>query len=612
MPGVDQRNLPDFEDYIRQYTQPQDKQPRPTNEPVEENSPTPGDQVLAQENLVEPDPAQDRRQGYACEADQGAKASLKKNDDPASIYKTKPLDTRAVRRQVEATQTLAAELERIREELDSVSAQAVLSLRQAGERVRQEIARAETEARNALQGEIEQVRQVAAREARTEAAEEAYSERRDELDNVLDVRKSWYATQTELLRLEIEASRQDIQAIYTNDEISIRERGALFEELLARLDKAKQRLEQVSAHAVDRAGEAQAAVVELQAIDMAAELRQEMRRQGELVHKLLASDRAAQGPDLVTVLLALLLITAVGVAGILLPRQSTLRSAARPLVHIAALYQSNGDNASAVEALDEAVEAGIDDAQTLGRVGELYRVAGDYEKAIQVLEPLVEQNPQDEAYRQSLALSYGSGGYPLEAIKQWEALIQAKPSEPSYYAEMGHNYKSIREYERAIDQYQKALDINPDLWAVYHHQGDAYRAIDAYGQAVEAYQKALAINPDYYWTWLFCGQSYAALDEPEQAIEQYTEAIAIDADRPEAYASLGQAYLAQERYADAIEVLTQALAGDETDVASHVGLGKAYAALDDCKEALVWFRQALSLDANNVAAKEGLDVCEGR
>ena len=243
--------------------------------------------------------------------------------------------------------------------------------------------------------------------------------------------------------------------------------------------------------------------------DALAELQQEVTRQRQDIADLETQLAALSKPNgrwttgLMPTLLALILITAVGVAGILLPRRA--EPGAQLLVEIASLYQAAGETEDAIRVLDEAVDVGIRDAETLGRAGKMYRLLRQFEKAVSVLEEVVEKEPENEEYRLSLAQSYGGNGQHQEAIAQYEALIERDPANVWYYAEMGHRYKSLGDYDQALIQYRKMLEVDPAGWRAYHYQAEVLRALEKGDEAIAQYQRALEIYPDYYWSWLNCG-----------------------------------------------------------------------------------------------------------
>ena len=461
--------------------------------------------------------------------------------------------------------------------------------------------------------ELARVQEDVVRMVQAKPAREQEKRRRALLTAAQAVADSIYDLKVESVRVELEALGEEQKRMLQDRDRPLRELMEDVDYRRERMAKAEQEITEIVAGTTRRVAEAAQRRAELEGSVVVLDLREEVERQKEAVAavetrlaslpKITASGRLGLWPTL----LALGLVVAVGLAGILLPRQAG--SPPTFLVEMATMYQVSGETEEAIRTLDEAVEAGISDIETLGRVGEVYRLLSEYEKAIAVLKQVVEQEPQEARYRLSLARSYGSAGQHWEAIAQYEALLKINPVNVWYHTEMGHRYKSLKLYDQAIAQYQKMLDIEPNRWQAYHHQGGVYRAMERYDEAIERYQKALRINPDDYWTRVWCGVSYGGKNDYAHAIEQYQAAIEIDPDQSGAYHYLGEIYMAQGHFDQAVESYQQAIEIYDEYTAAYVGLGKAYVALDNCPSAVVQFTKALRLNPNNTEAQRGLEAC---
>jgi len=336
--------------------------------------------------------------------------------------------------------------------------------------------------------------------------------------------------------------------------------------------------------------------------------------QQEVDTKLAAyKPKTSAGMGLWATVSGLILISAVGVAGILLLRQTNDENS-RSLVEIAALYQASGKPDDAIRTLDNAVEAGITDAETLGRVGELYRELKQYDQSIEIMTKLVEREPENEDYRLSLALSLGGAGQHQDAITQYKQLVEINPGNWLYYREMGTNYEILKDYDKAIAQYQKVYEVAPSRVEGNYFQGNLYRKLERYDEAIEAFQLALEVNPNHYWSHVYAGVSYVGKRDYENAIKHYQSAIAILPENQNAYFYLGEAYLGQGHFEDALEPYQRAveLKPDwaSTMASAHLGLGKVYLNLNDCVNATVEFMEVLRLQPDNQEAQEGLAACK--
>ena len=333
--------------------------------------------------------------------------------------------------------------------------------------------------------------------------------------------------------------------------------------------------------------------------------------QQEVDTKLAAyKPKTSGGMGLWATLLGLILISAVGVAGILLPRHTSPSPSF--LVKMATMYRASGETEEAIRVLDEAVAAGISDTETQGQVGEMYRELKQYNQAIEIMTKLVEREPENESFRLSLARSYASEGQHKQAIQQLEKLIVIDPKNVTYYIEMGQSYQSKKDLDQALTQYQKAQVIKPNSWYLAYLQAEVYREMQEYDQAIIKYQKVLEGNPNHYNSLIHQGMNYADKRDYESAIKQYQAAMEIDPARAESYYNLGEAYQAQGLFANALEPYQKAIAANEQFILAYVSLGKVYVQLEDCENATFQFRTALKLDPKNTEAQQGLSTCASK
>jgi tetratricopeptide (TPR) repeat protein len=314
--------------------------------------------------------------------------------------------------------------------------------------------------------------------------------------------------------------------------------------------------------------------------------------------------------------LALLLVAAVGVAGVLLLRDRTSDQRAgvpdpRLLVELGTLYQSAGEGEKAARLMGEAMDAGIYDAALLGQVGQLYLSLGDYEKAIEVLDRAVKTRPGNPELRLALARSQRGAGQYEQAIAHLEHLIQSDPDNWQYHAEAGQCYLACGESARALFNFERMLDIDPNLWQAYVYKGDVYRRLGHWNKALSFYNKALEASPSDYNTWLSIAECHAGQEDMEGAVQGYQKAIAIAPEQAQAYFGLGQVYLGEGLFADALEPLQRAVELQPGWTEARLELGKTYLNLDDCVGAQTHFGQVLGVEPENPDAQQGMAACEG-
>lgn len=469
--------------------------------------------------------------------------------------------------------------------------------------------------RELVAAELAHVREDIVRTVRAGLVQEQEEERDAALTAVQGMTDHISSARLESIRAELEVLREEEERALQDHGKPVPERMETVDYIRERVSRAEREIVELEEATARRVAEVAQRRVELEGQVVIASLRQAVEKQKEALATLEA--RLASPPtgwpgrlSLWPTMVALVLVAAVGLAGILLPRQANMTPIL--LIEMAAMYRATGETEEAVRVLDEAVVSGIADIRTLGQVGEMYRNLKEYRKAIEVLKQVVQEDPHTQRYRLSLARSYTGAAEYWQAIAEYEALIEINPDNIWYHVEKGHTYKSLKLYDRAIDEYQNILEIDPAYWQAYYHQGEVYRLLEDYDEAVQHYQQALRIVPNDYWTLVKCGMSYAGKQDLARAIEQYQKAIQVAPDQAGAHYYLGEAYRAQESFVQAVESYQQAIDINHQYTAAYTALGKAYVALDNCTSAIVQFAAALRLSPKNAEAQEGLEVCMER
>lgn len=437
----------------------------------------------------------------------------------------------------------------------------------------------------------------------------------------------------DMLRVELTMLDEEEPGVLQKSELSVPERVEALDFIRSRRAHIKQQLAEVEAEITRRMLETDQKVTALEGRRVLDDLRQEIEGQKESVARVDGrlqqvaagvEERARQvvGAALAALpapktclglwptLAALAVVLAVGVAGVLLPRETEARPSVQ--IEMASMYQAAGDSENALRLLDEAVAAGIQDVGRLGQVGQMYYSLKEYGKAIDLLSQALERDPSNIEAGLTLARSYGRANQTRESIAQYEYLVQQEPGNWRYYSEMGAQYQAMKDYDRAFAQYQKTSELAPTRIEGPLSQANLYRALGRHDEAIAQYQKVVQINPKYYLGYVYAGLSYVGKGDHAQAIEQYKLAISAGSERFEAYFYTGEAYLAQGSFQEAIEPYRQSLEKNPQHAASYVGLGKAYVALGECANALPQFTEALKLDPKNTEAQAGLEACAGK
>lgn len=472
-----------------------------------------------------------------------------------------------------------------------------------------------------VQEELDQSREDVPRLVQAELARERQDRRRASLSALQQAADGISELKVEFLATELGVLDEEERCALRDADAPLRDRMALVDFIRERRAMVEGQIAEVEAALARRVTETDLALAELEGHGLVASLRGELERQTQAIATV--ETRMAELPQakpgglgLVPRLLALALVAVLGVAGILLPRhreasQTQAGSGSRILIELATLNQATGETEAAIELLNEALEAGIGDVETLGQVGQTYYALKEYDKALEVLARAVEKAPKNQEYRLALARSYSKVGQCQEAIAHYEKLIDADPGNWRYYLEMGEQYEVLGDHDLALVQYQKVVEVVPDRVEGYTSQGNLYRDLERYNAAIPAYKRALEINPNMSWVRVFLGQSYVALQDWERAVEQFRAAIELAPDNPEPYLELGKVWRAQGEYEQALSWYRDALDVQPDHVPTFLEMGDTYLELEDCERATLWFLRVLEVWPNNKVAQDGLRACQG-
>ncbi len=143
------------------------------------------------------------------------------------------------------------------------------------------------------------------------------------------------------------------------------------------------------------------------------------------------------------------------------------------------LYLQSGENASAVAALESAVNI-VETPERLRRLGGLYRERGDTAGAERQYQRAIELNPEDAESRLTLAYLYRAEGRDLEALPHLEKALKQDPEQLAVRKELAYALEASGQREAASEQFREVIDQLSDEPAL---QGDAQveRSREVYG-----------------------------------------------------------------------------------------------------------------------------------
>jgi Flp pilus assembly protein TadD len=160
--------------------------------------------------------------------------------------------------------------------------------------------------------------------------------------------------------------------------------------------------------------------------------------------------------------------------------------------HLAFIEAQRGRLSAAVDVLQHALRAGVDDAPTVAQLGGYLGDAGQTAQAIRLLEPLAASADADVDTLNLLGIAYARTGRRREAGRTFERLLALDPQSSvplenlgMLALDSGDLALARREFERAVQVDPRSSRAHADLGVAALKSGDAAAAIEAWKRAVQ-------------------------------------------------------------------------------------------------------------------------------
>jgi tetratricopeptide (TPR) repeat protein len=227
---------------------------------------------------------------------------------------------------------------------------------------------------------------------------------------------------------------------------------------------------------------------------------------------------------------------------------------------------TSGANASALAALEKALEEHPNDPVILNRIGSLQEHAGDAEKAADTYETALKQNPDAVLIMAKLARLYGGPlDKPEKAMSLATAAHKLAPDSAEVSGVLGHLVYRTGDYVWALSLLENAADRLPNRPDLLYDLAWAYYAVGRIGDAESTMQKALQTGVEFSHS--NDAKSFvelaAAVADPSQVQAKAGEAAKILQTEPKYVPALMVSGMANERarnFSAAHDAYAQALA----------------------------------------------------
>lgn len=251
------------------------------------------------------------------------------------------------------------------------------------------------------------------------------------------------------------------------------------------------------------------------------------------------------------------------------------------LVHLAALYEAQGQLGPAREALEKAAASGPFTLPLLTSLAQVAYKQQDRQGALGYLAHARDLDPKSAPVHFFFGMVCVEMDLPVEAGKSLAEAVTLDPNNAYYNYALGAVTVQVRKWEEAIPYFQKYVELKPDdprgklalATARFHsHQEDIARK--ELEEVVRYPQTAAGAH-------LYLGKLALREDDFARAEQELKLSLKANADNAEGLAELGFVYVQQEHYPQAGDVLGRSLKLQPDGVRANMALLTLYQRTDD-------------------------------
>jgi len=197
---------------------------------------------------------------------------------------------------------------------------------------------------------------------------------------------------------------------------------------------------------------------------------------------------------------------------------------AEPWMGLAGLALRQGDTASALDYLREAVEAEPTNLDAYRQLALLQEQLGLYENAARTYGTMLHQRPNDPDILVARATANARLGFAEDAIRDLEAAQAVDPYRQYAWLNIAAASAGGRFYEAAAQIADVGLEANPDMVSLQVERGLALLALDQQAEALDAFSTAIRLDSNNTRAYHWRGRVLAAMGQSDKAISDFKRA----------------------------------------------------------------------------------------
>ncbi len=260
----------------------------------------------------------------------------------------------------------------------------------------------------------------------------------------------------------------------------------------------------------------------------------------------------------------------------------------------------------AARAVNDAISAGVPDADCAFVMSEALRQREDFQQAYQVYGKLLDDSPSFPEAQVKLAYVDYRFGDEQDALRLAKAALASGAGGAEAHKNAGAALEGMGKSEAAKQEYQAALALKPDYVAVLYDLGNLARETRHFDEAVAYYKQAIALDPNEPEVHHNLGIAYDQMGQKDVAVREFREAKRLDPTSIESRNSLGKELLANNDAPAAAAEFKELVDLYPNSSICHDCYGSALFRTWDFDGAEKQFNIALQLDPDNTWAYLGL------
>jgi predicted CXXCH cytochrome family protein len=271
---------------------------------------------------------------------------------------------------------------------------------------------------------------------------------------------------------------------------------------------------------------------------------------------------------------------------------------------LAEAYAANGQTQQAIRYYQEATRRKPGFRPAWVGLGRILAKAGasNSQRALDAFQEALALGPEDAAILNDMGLVYLQQGRIADALQALQKAAAADPGDPQASNNLGSALQQTGDTAAAEQAYRNAIRAQPDFARAHLNLANLLAARRDFSQAEYHYQKALSLDPRSAQAHQEYAAFLAGAERFREARDQFEAAVRLDPTLSQAETGLADMLALQGDVGQAIAHYRKALASDPELATAHLGLAAALAAQGRRSEAMAHLEKAArSADA---AARE--------